>query len=1035
MRLSRFLVLFLLNLFLAVEGGWGAEFIYHAEKPAPIPAADQTRGEVKPQQSNSSEPSGAVPEASQAEKVQALEAQFQSQLTAVARAVVTLEQRVADMRKQPEAASSSDIERLDRDLALAEEELNKVSIGDLSPLTQLQRADLQDRLFELRLAAEILKNRWGASWKVFGMDFFAGPVPQAPDQGPVPADYRIRVGDTLRIEVLSNLGAQNEYRPQVDNTGKIYIPGAGSIYAVGKTAGQLQQLLSERIQSRFKQLKVSAAVEKLSTIRVQVAGEVAKPGTYIMTGMATVFSALYQAGGPTKAGTFRNIKLVREGRPDRRIDLYNFLIKGSKQDDVPLENGDLIFVPPVGGTIVIEGEVVRPGRYEPDFPITLGEALKMAGDVKPGGYLQTVQVERIENGEYKVLLSAPLKDRDGKAMFALMPGDLISVKAVRPDRTNQVVISGPVGAPGMYGLKEGMRVADLVKLAQGLDPKKEVYMARADILRTDPLKGTEILTFDLARALQGDPEHNLLLAKLDRLFIYEPDQIIFRPKVVTILGAVSKPGVYKRTDGMRVSDLVAAAGGVLPDAYLDRADMIRRMEDHSLSLERINLRAALSGDPIANIKLQDRDEITVCTIDDAVWQDRTVRIEGAVQRPGVYARSNNMRISDLLFACGGLLPEAAKTAEVAHCRNGGRSEIVRVNLENLVPNSEADILLQDRDVVTIASMNPSIRNPEIVYITGEVAKPGPYVLNGQDDRLSDLIARAGGLTPYADTRGMLFLRQKDKFENSQQGKDVDIILEKSRAFADKQFLTYLAKLGVGLPGQFVQAVQQSAEQLAKPAAVVAEEKLLKTSDTGEVSAKEELPDFSKPVTEEELKKMEQNTEITGGTENVSAMGPRVAEVEKPELSGFAGRRELALLINSARVSVDLSRALKDYSSPDNIVMREGDRIFIPRITNMVQVVGAVLHPHWFAAGPGKSVAYYIERSGGYAQDAAKGNVVVVRSNGDALPMDKVKSVEPGDTIVVPTTGLIDIAKKWERVGSVTKVLSDILSSVYILTRF
>lgn len=1035
MRLGRFLVLILLNLFLAVESGWGAEFIYHAEKPVPIPAADQTRGEVKPQQSNSSEPSGAVPEASQAEKVQALEAQFQSQLTAVARAVVTLEQRVADMRKQPEAASSSDIERLDRDLALAEEELNKVSIGDLSPLTQLQRADLQDRLFELRLAAEILKNRWGASWKVFGMDFFAGPVPQAPDQGPVPADYRIRVGDTLRIEILSNLGAQNEYRPQVDNTGKIYIPGAGSIYAVGKTAGQLQQLLSERIQSRFRQLKVSAAVEKLSTIRVQVAGEVAKPGTYIMTGMATVFSALYQAGGPTKAGTFRNIKLVREGRPDRRIDLYNFLIKGSKQDDVPLENGDLIFVPPVGGTIVIEGEVVRPGRYEPDFPITLGEALKMAGDVKPGGYLQTVQVERIENGEYKVLLSAPLKDRDGKAMFALMPGDLISVKAVRPDRTNQVVISGPVGAPGMYGLKEGMRVADLVKLAQGLDPKKEVYMARADILRTDPLKGTEILTFDLARALQGDPEHNLLLAKLDRLFIYEPDQIIFRPKVVTILGAVSKPGVYKRTDGMRVSDLVAAAGGVLPDAYLDRADMIRRMEDHSLSLERINLRAALSGDPIANIKLQDRDEITVCTIDDAVWRDRTVRIEGAVQRPGVYARSNNMRISDLLFACGGLLPEAAKTAEVAHCRNGGRSEIVQVNLENLVPNSEADILLQDRDVVTIASINPSIRNPEIVYITGEVAKPGPYVLNGQDDRLSDLIARAGGLTPYADTRGMLFLRQKDKFENSQQGKDVDIILEKSRAFADKQFLTYLAKLGVGLPGQFVQAVQQSAEQLAKPAEVVAEEKLLKTSDTGKVSAKEELPDFSKPVTEEELKKMEQNTETTGGTENVSAMGPRVAEVEKPELSGFAGRRELALLINSARVSVDLSRALKDYNSPDNIVMREGDRIFIPRITNMVQVVGAVLHPHWFAAGPGKSVAYYIERSGGYAQDAAKGNVVVVRSNGDALPMDKVKSVEPGDTIVVPTTGLIDIAKKWERVGSVTKVLSDILSSVYILTRF
>jgi len=1034
MRLIRFLVLSLI-LCLAVGSGWGAEFVYRAGETTLIPAPDRTREEANQQQGNSSELGGALPQVSEAERVQAVEAQFQGQIAAVSRAVAALEQRVAEIRKQPESASTPDIERLERDLALAEEELNKVSIGDLSPLIQLQRADLQDRLFELRLAAEILKNRWGAGWKVFGIDFFASSNIQAPDYGLVPADYRVRIGDTLRVEVLSNLGAQNEYRPQVDNTGKIHIPGAGSVYVVGKTAGQLQQLLSERIRSRFKQLRVNVAVEKISTIRVQVAGEVAKPGTYVMPGMATVFSALYQAGGPTKAGTFRNIKLVREGRPDRRIDLYNFLIKGSKQDDVPLEDGDLIFVPPVGGTIVVEGEVVRPGRYEPDFPITLGEALKMAGDVKPGGYLQTVQVERIENGEYKVLLSAPLKDHNGKAMFALMPGDLISVKAVRPDRTNQVVISGPVGAPGMYGLKDGMRVADLVKLAQGLDPKKEVYMARADILRTDPLKGTEILTFDLARALQGDPEHNLPLAKLDRLFIYEPDQIIFRPKVVTVLGAVSKPGVYKRTDGMRISDLVAAAGGVLPDAYLDRADMIRRAEDHSLSLERINLRAALSGDPTANIKLQDRDEVTVFTIDEAVWRDQTVRIEGAIQRPGVYARSKNMRISDLLFACGGLLPEAAKIAEVAHCRNGGRSEIVRVDLENLVPNSEADIILQDRDVVTIASTNPSIRNPEIVYITGEVAKPGPYVLNGQNDKLSDLIDRAGGLTPYADIRGMLFLRQKDKFENSQQGKDVDIILEKSRAFADKQFLTYLAKLGVGLPGQFVQAIQQSTEQLAKPAEVVAEEKLIKTSDTGEVSAKEELPDFSKSITEEGLKKMGQDAEAASEADKYSAMGPRVAEVEKPELSGFTGRRELALLINSARVSVDLSRALKDYNSPDNIVMREGDRIFIPRITNMVQVVGAVLHPHWFAAGPGKSVAYYIERSGGYAQDAAKGNVVVVRSNGDALPMDKVKSVEPGDTIVVPTTGLIDIAKKWERVGSVTKVLSDILSSVYILTRF
>jgi hypothetical protein len=170
-------------------------------------------------------------------------------------------------------------------------------------------------------------------------------------------------------------------------------------------------------------------------------------------------------------------------------------------------------------------------------------------------------------------------------------------------------------------------------------------------------------------------------------------------------------------------------------------------------------------------------------------------------------------------------------------------------------------------------------------------------------------------------------------------------------------------------------------------------------------------------------------------EKASALGPRISELEQDSMSGFVGRHELALVENSSRISVDLNRAFRDAGSPDNIPLRQGDHVFIPKITNVVKVIGAVLHPHDFAAGPGESVDYYIRRSGGFAQDASKGNVVVVRSNGDALPKDQVRSVEPGDTIVVPTTGLIDIAKKWERIGSVTKVLSDILSSVFILTRF
>jgi len=989
-----------------------------------------------------SELSGAVPQSTQAEKTRKAEQALQNQLLDIAQALANLEKRVREMRRYPDSPPRWDVERTEQDVNLLAQELGKVATAAVSPLAELQRNDQRDRLFELQLSMEIAKRRWGGAWSIFGMDFFAS-APPAPkvEQRPAPQNYRLRIGDKLRVAIMSSLGQESEYHPVVDTSGNVYVPGAGTVRASQKTCDQLRQSVTSKIGSRFKQLRVAVAVESMATMLVEVAGDVARPGAYTLTGMPTVLNALYQAGGPTKSGTFRKIELTREGEPKRTVDLYDFLMHGNRNQDLPLKDGDLVFVPPVGPTIIVDGDVTRPARYEPGFPITLGAALKMAGGVRATGYLQTVQVERIEHNEYRVLLNESVKSGDGLSAFALKPGDAITVTSVRADKTNQVDITGPVRAPGLYGFADGMRVADLLKLARGLDPNDEVYGGRADILRANPMTGAEIVTFSLDRALAGDPEHNLELRKLDRLFIYEPDQVIFRPRLVTIVGAVAKPGTYRRTEGMRMSDAVAAAGGILPEAYLDRAEVIRQATDGTSELIRIELQKAMSGDVLANTKLQDRDKVTVYNYADVEWSNRTVRIEGAVQRQGVYTRSTNMRVSDLMFACGGRLLEAASEAEVGRCAGGGRSTVMRVDLTKLVSGSPDDLVLEDRDVVTVPADNPSLRSSEVVFVTGEVVHPGPYSLNGRNERLTDLIKRGGGLTEYADARGMLFLRQRESFENSQQGRDADLILEKSRAFADKQFVTHLAKLGIALPTQFIQAVQQPAEKLAKPSEVVAEEKLKKDVNllgTAPVGAQgtTEKP-FWEKAGMEELKATAVSREAgkLEEPEKASAMGPRVAESEKNELSGFEGRQELALQANSTRISVDLNRAFQDAGSPDNIPLRQGDHVFIPRVTNVVTVIGAVLHPHPFAAKTGNSVDYFIRKSGGFAQDAAKGNVVVVRSNGDALPKDQVRTVEPGDMIIVPTTGLIDIAKKWERLGSVTKVLSDILSSAFILTRF
>ncbi|MCL5104913.1 MAG: SLBB domain-containing protein [Armatimonadetes bacterium] len=1020
---------------------------------------------------------GAVPELTQAEQQMKLEEEFQRRLINLRQVILSLDKRMREMRRETTQPPLDEIDQINRQISLSDDELRRLAPMDTSTLAQIQWQEQQDKLFQVRVGMEVMSQRWDSGRNVFGIDFFknAPPIP-ASDQRPAPQSYKLRSGDKVRVVVLSSLGAQDEHLLTVDNTGSILVPGAGRVSAAGKTTGQLENLLEEKVSARFKQLRVQVTVAAMSTIQVQVSGDVERPGTYILRGTATVIDALVQAGGPTKSGTFRRVELSRDSEPKRAIDLYDFLLRGNKKQDLPLADGDLIFVPSVGPTVTVGGEVVRPGRYEPTFPTNLGAMLKVAGQTKPSGYIQAVQVERVEDNQYKVLLSEPMTGGDGKSGFQISPGDQITVISVRPDRTNQVSIAGPVKAPGLYGFQDGLHMADLLKMAQGFAVDKEVYGGRADVLRIDPMKGTEIISVNLDKALMGDAASNIQLSKLDRVFLYEPEQVVFRPKLVTVNGALVRPGVYKRAGHMRVSDAVAAAGGVLPQAYLERADLVRLGDGEKTTLLRIDLQSALNGDPAANIELRDRDQLNIYSSEEVTWRDRKVRIEGAVQRPGTFVRSEGMRVSDLLFASGGLLPEASGTAELARCAEAGCSTIRKINLAELVGSADNDPVLEDRDVVTVTAVNPRLRAPEVVYLTGEVVNPGPYVLTSQDEKLSDVIARAGGLTGLADTNGLIFLRRKSSVEKPQQELDSDLILTKARIFADKQFLTQLAKSGVTLPANYMQSGSKSADELSKPSEVVEEPesdrysqakagksgkyrgsgKNAETQDA-ESNGHDESTKFStmgdgetvggtdhesSETAEEILRKMEREQRRR---QRISAMGAPVPQDELKDspysMLNLGGadkdkEHEMGLLAkNSARISVNLGTALKEPGSPDNLALRDGDRILVPKLVNVVTVIGAVLHPHAFAAGPGKNVNYYIERSGGYAQEASRGDVVVVRTNGDALPQNRVKSVLPGDIIVVPTTGLIDIAKKWERVGGVTKVISDVLSSVFVLTRF
>lgn len=1001
-----------------------------------------------------------------AEQQMKQESDFQSKLSRINTSADILEKRILEMRKNIVAPTPEELALVTRNVERTDDDLQKIRPAGSSPANQILWSQTSDRIFSMKAALSVISQRGNDTVHMFGSSFFSGGTLTNIEPKSVPSNYRVRIGDKLDIVVTSRLGGRDEKLARVDANGSVFLAGFGKTIVVGKTISEIRNLFANKVSGKFSQLRVQVSVIEVSPIQVQVAGDVLHPGTYTLSGFSTVLSALSAAGGPSGSGSFRKVSLIHDGDPKKIIDLYDFLLYGSKKSDLPLQDGDMLFVPPVGPTITVAGEVIRPGRYEPEFPVNLGAVLNLAGGVKSGGYLQAVQVGRVVNNEYKVLLSEKFAQSSAVTGFAIQPGDEIMISSIKADTTSQVSIFGPVKAPGTYGYQEKMKLSDLIKVAQGFATDKEVYGGRVDILRVDPLNGTSLISLNLDRALKSEGADDVTLSKLDRVFIYEPEQVVFRPKLVTIRGSVARPGTYKRSDGMKVGDAIAAAGGVMPDAYLVRADLLRRDAEGKSRLIKINVQEVLNGNPDSNIRLQDRDKLQVYSINEAQWTDRKVRIEGAVQRPGTYIRSEGMCLSDLLFAAGGLVPEASSSVEVAHLQKSGLSVITRVELVDKAPAPGKDVTLQDQDIVTVPAVNPCLRAPEIIYLTGEVANPGPYILSSLDEKLADVIKRAGGLTKYANTNGLLFLRRKNTMDKPQQEKDSDVILEKNRLFSDRQFRTQLAKSGVTLPAEYQMPGVGSLPNASKQTTASSDKKLAYSNparkvDVNQLTGYVDQPSASDKtlVSNETTDQSPENTSNANMSNSESqkvstAMGTALsnasldqANVDSGKSKDYTPSRTLDissvlldgsdmadLNTNVSRISVNLSLAMKDVKSPDNIALRDGDRIFVPKLSNVVTVVGAVMHPHSFAASEGSNVRSFIERSGGYSPEAARGSVIVVRTNGDAIPWRAVKKVQPGDIIVVPTTGLIDITKQTEKVADVTQILSQILSSVYVLTK-
>lgn len=524
----------------------------------------------------------------------------------------------------------------------------------------------------------------------FGYDFFSNAGAFEPDPlSLVGPDYVIGPGDTMKVDVWGNI--EGTYEAPVDRNGDITLPKVGVIHLWGQTFSQATETIRKQIAKYFTDFEFNVTMGSLRSIQVYIVGEVSSPGTYQVSSLSTVLTALSEAGGPTKGGTLRNIQLKRSGKLVVTIDLYDFFLNGDRSSDVRLQSGDTLFVPVVGPLVGIAGGVRRPAIYELKGDQTLEQALELAGGVLPTAYLQKVQLDRVEAHQTKTVIDISVGESSAQENHILLKDlDRIQVSPIAMD-SDYVLLEGYVVRPGRYQLTRGMRISDLILPYENLLP--EYYPETALVIRMDPPEYTQkLITVNLQKVLDNDPTHNLLLQEYDTVKLFSRSEMEELPEVV-VNGSVLAPGTYRLYDNMTVQDLVTVAGNLKRSAYTGEAEITRYISSSGLEThtERIliDLEKALQGDPENNISLKTDDHLFIRSIPD--FEDKeTVQILGEVMFPGTYSIEKGEKLSSLIERAGGYKEDAYLRG--AFFTRESLKETQRLQTNNLISEQENEIL-------------------------------------------------------------------------------------------------------------------------------------------------------------------------------------------------------------------------------------------------------------------------------------------------------------------------------------------------------
>jgi protein involved in polysaccharide export with SLBB domain len=456
-----------------------------------------------------------------------------------------------------------------------------------------------------------------------------------------------------------------------------------------------------------------------------------------------------------------------------QVDVYDLLLHGVRANMQHLQPGDTILVPPLGPEVTIEGMVRRPAIYELNGEKSLSDILELSGGVLPTGTLRVIDVDRLQAHLDRSMLRLDLPEANNQEAvnkvlddFQIQDGDKIKISPILPYSQKTVYVEGHVFKPGKFAYREGMKITDVILSYKDVMP--EPSRQHAEIVRLNPPDyQPEVIAFNLGNALDGKAD-DIALKPFDTIRIFGRYDFE-NPPVITVSGEVRDPGDHLSNGVTHLRDAIYLAGGTTPDAKLTDAQVFRKLQDGKLQVINVNLRKALAGDADSDIALEPQDRVFIQK-DMSKTDPPSVMIEGEVARPGKYPLGENMSAASLVFLAGGLKRGAyTDTADLTRYEVSQGTKLVSEHVsvpigKALTGDPDTDFRLRDGDVLTIRQLTGWNDMGATIQITGEVLHPGTFgIENGE--RLSQILARAGGLRPDAYPYGAILTRkQVQQFE-------------------------------------------------------------------------------------------------------------------------------------------------------------------------------------------------------------------------------------------------------------------------------